>query len=205
MKREYDAIMEHISVTPEMRRRILRHIGEEERSTSRRPHSPGLRRYLSIAACFVLLLAGTAALSRLLDRSGPETPPVVDAGYGIEEAASPEELAGMVGFALTEDLALPFEPADTVYSSYWRELAQIEYSGEGQTAVFRKSPGTEDNSGDFTVYGSTVELAAGGCTVTLKGDGGTYALALWTDGVFSCSLRLSQPVSRQEWQEILPS
>lgn len=197
--------MEHISVTPEMRRRILRRIGEEGLSTSRRPRSPGLRKYLSIAACFVLLLAGTAALPRLLDRSGPEPPPVVDAGHGIEEAASPQELAGMVGFALTEDLALPFEPSNTACTSYWRELAQIEYSGEGQTAVFRKSPGTEDNSGDFTVYGSTAEFTAGGCTVTLKGDGGTYALALWTDGTFSYSLRLSQPASRQEWQEILPS
>ena len=203
MKREYDEIMEHIQVTPEMRRRILRHIQEERISVPSSLRFPGLKGYLSAAACFVLLLAGAAALPRLMERSAPEPPPVVNAGYGIEEAASLQELAGLVGFVITEDFSLPFEPAETICASYWRELAQIEYRGENQSASFRQSPGTKDNSGDFTVYSSSVEITVGGCTVTLRGNDGTYTLALWTDGEFSFSLRLSAPASEREWCEIL--
>ena len=202
MKSAYDEIMEHIEVTPEMRGRVLERIREEGIDMPARPRLRGLRRYLSAAACLVLLVTGAAVLPRLADRSGPE-PPVIEAGYGIEEAASLRELAGLVGFEVTEDFSLPFEPEETVYASYWRELAQIEYRDGEQSADFRKSPGTEDNSGDYTAYGSVVEFTAEGRTVTLKGDGGTYALALWTEGGYACSLRLSRPVSEEEWRGIL--
>jgi len=59
--------------------------------------------------------------------------------------------------------------------------------------------GDEDNSGDYNPYAETVELIVNGQTVTLKGDGGVYTLALWTDGEFSYSLRFSAGISKAEW------
>lgn len=199
MKSAYDEIMEHIEVTPEMRRRVLKRLREERLSPSSRRF--GFTRYLP-AACLALLLIGAALLPRLPDQRGTR-PPLTNAGHGIEEAASLRELSGLVGFEIEESFTLPFAPDETSYASFWRSLAQIEYSGEGQSALFRKSPGAEDNSGDFTSYSSSLPLSAGERAVTLKGDGGLYVLALWTDGGFACSLRLSSPVTAQEWQEIL--
>lgn len=204
MKRKYDEIMEHIEMTPEMRQRVLRCIRDEDISSP--AHKvlpfPRLKRYLAATACFALLLAGTAILPQILDR-GEQEPPPVAASYGIEEAVSLRELAELTGFAVTEEFQLPFTPAEIFYASYWRELAQIEYSGEGQSAVFRKSMGTEDNSGDFSNYDHSAELVVDGHSVLLKGNDGVYSLAIWTDGEYAYSLSLSQPVTEEEWSRIL--
>ena len=70
---------------------------------------------------------------------------------------------------MEELTALPFAVEETTYVSYWNELAEITYTGEGQTAAFRKSPGTEDNSGDYNTYTAIKEIHMGPLTATLKG------------------------------------
>lgn len=204
MKRKYDEIMGRIEVTPEIRQRVLRSIREEEISlpAHKALTLPKLKKYLSAAACFALLIAGTVILPQILDRK-EQSPPQVAVSYGIEEAASLQELSELTGFTITEEFKLPFTPAETAYASYWRELAQIEYSGEGQSAVFRKSIGTEDNSGDFSIYDDSAELVVDGHTVLLKGNDGGYSLAIWTDGEYSYSLSLSQTATEEQWSHIL--
>ena len=98
---------------------------------------------------------------------------------------------------------LPFTPEETRYTSYWGNLAEIQYAGNGQSAVFRKSAGTEDNSGDYESYRETADLSVQGNSVTLKGDGKTYALALWTDGTYAYSLRLSPGVPESAWAALI--
>lgn len=144
---------------------------------------------------------GAAALPRLIRPQPPGGG--VQAVPQIEEAASLAELSALVGFEVNPGFALPFEPEEATYCSYWNELAQIQYSGQGQTATYRQSAGTEDNSGDYTAYGDVAEITAGGLSVTLKGDGGVYVLAVWTDGTFSYSLRLSQGTSETEWLDMI--
>lgn len=204
MKKEYDEIMEHIEVTSEMRQRILQHIQE-----GNIPAAPdgtlqfsSLRKYLSVAACFVVLLAGAIALPRLLNQGGPE-PPLVTVGQGIEEAASLQELSDLVGFEIDEEAALPFDVDKVSYFSYWNELAEIQYDGAGQSAIFRKSIGTEDNSGDYTEYGDIITIEVSGRSVTLKGYDGAYSLAVWLDGNYAYSLSLSKAVTEEEWYGIL--
>ena len=200
MGKAYDEIMETIKVTPEMRRRILDRVAQEDVTAANVVRIPAWKKYLAVAACFVLLLAG-AALPYLLNRAGPE-PPLLTVP-DIVEVGSLQELAEMTGFTITERFHLPFVPVETTYTSYWSELAQIEYSGEGQSAVFRKSVGTEDNSGDFSVYRDSAELTIGGDTVLLKGNDENYALAVWTDGEYAYSLGLSEAVTVEAWGDIL--
>ena len=203
MKKEYDEIMEHLQVTPQMRQRILEHIEEADLSTPKKVlRFPALKKALSLAACFVLLLAGVMALPQLLSRSEAELPPVLDS-QGIEEVASLEELSKLVGFEIKEDFSLPFEETERSYVSYWNELAEIDYAGEGQSAVYRQSPGTEENSGDYTPYSQSVALKLDGRTVTLKGDQDAFPLALWTEGGYAYSLRLSKALSAEDWGKIL--
>lgn len=199
----YDEIMGKIEVTEEMRRRVLARIAAEDIAPARPKvlRFPVWKKYLSAAACLILVIAGAAALPWLVRLLPPEGD--VQVVPQIEEAPSLAELSRLVGFEVEEGFALPFEPEETAYCSYWNELAQIQYSGAGQTATYRQSAGTEDNSGDYTVYGDVAELTTGGLTVTLKGSGGAYVLAVWTDGSFSYSLGLSQGVTAEGWLTLL--
>ena len=199
----YDEIMEKIKVTPEIRRRVLEHIAQEDISptSSKIVRFPALKKYLSIAACFVLLLVGVAALPHLLEHPEPE-PPVLTVS-DIVETTSLDELSGMVGFKVTEKFSLPFEAEQTAYRSYWNELAEVEYSGGEYTATYRQSLGTYDNSGDYNTYDDVAEISVNDRNVTLKGNGGLYVLATWTDGTYAYSLSISPGVSAETWQTIL--
>lgn len=200
--RTYDEIMDKIEVTPEMRQRVLRRVAAEDIAPAKPKvlRFPKLNQYLSAAACLVLIIAGAAALPRLIH---PQPPGYVQVVPQIEEVASLDELSALTGFDVDEGFVLPFEPQETTYCSFWKELAQIQYSGQGQSATYRQSAGAADNSGDYTAYGDVAEITAGGLSVTLKGDGGVYVLAVWTDGAFSYSLRLSQGVPAAQWLDIL--
>lgn len=203
MKREYNEIMAYLTVTPEMRRRVLQRLQQEELPLPRqRPlRFPGLKKYLAAAACLVLLLAGAATLPRLLQPDIPAPP--VQTIPDISQVDSAQALSDLVGFPVTEEFALPFTPVSVDYTSYWRELAQVQYNGEDRWATFRKSPGDQENSGDYTPYSATAQITVGGVSVTLKGEEGLYLLAVWSDGTFSYSLYLSQGASEEEWGRIL--
>ena len=62
------------------------------------------------------------------------------------------------------------------------------------------SVGAEDHSGDWNAQQT---ITAAGCTVTLKGETGSYTLAIWTDGNYSYSLSLSSGQPESVWQTII--
>lgn len=49
----------------------------------------------------------------------------------------------------------------------------------------------------------TNEISVNGINTTLKGNGETYTLAIWTDGEFAYSLSLSEGAGEAEWIEML--
>lgn len=123
---------------------------------------------------------------------------------GMVEVASAAALADAVGFPAAEAAELPFDVEETTYTSYWGELAEICYAGGGQIADLRTSAGTEDNSGDYTDYPAVTELTVGTVTVELRGEAAErYTLAVWTDGQYAYSLRLSDGQSTEVWQRLL--
>ena len=74
----------------------------------------------------------------------------------------------------------------------------------GQIADLRTSAGTEDNSGDYTDYPAVTELTVGTVTAELRGEAAErYTLAVWTDGQYAYSLRLSDGQSTEVWQRLL--
>lgn len=213
MKR-YDEIMDHIKVTGDMRSRILENIEAENIAAERRRKQTGrtVTKLLSMAACLAVIIAVASALrspaqvstSDDLQTNEGDTPGFVQGGADIVELDSAAALSAAVGFEVN-DIDLPFTPAQTEYISYWHELAEIDYTGEGKTACYRKAAGTEDCSGDYNVYTDVTELEANGTTVTLKGDAGQYTLAIWTDGSYSYSLSLSDGLSLSDWQTLISS
>lgn len=79
---------------------------------------------------------------------------------------------------------------DTAYTAIGGELAQIIYYGmDGDTElILRKSPGSEDNSGDYNTYENEQVMEIDGSSVTLKGNADRWYLACWHDEEYSYSL-----------------
>ena len=210
MTNRYSQIMNTVMVTDEMRGRVLRQINgmepEKPRSVTRFFQ---MRSYAAAAACILIVLAGALAWPHLNQPSVQEEPPQMVSG--IVECASAGELSKAVGFEVSDVSGLPFEVKERSYLSYWDKLAEIKYSGDGQSAVFRKSAGREDISGDYNQYGSTISwssdrLEPGGWDrVTLKGDGGKYSLAVWVKGGYSYSMQIPEGLTEEEWYALLKS
>lgn len=201
MGKRYDEVMEHIEVTPEMRQRILKNIEQADlkkvapRKVVRFPY---IKQLATLAACLAVVLVGALTLPSLFQ--GPDDPGVLSPGDGIVQVSTVEELAETVGFEVDELNGLPFQVEKTTYTAYWQELAEIVYSGEGQTAIYRKGTGSEDVSGDYNIYETETEISAGNATVTLRGNSGIYTLAIWADSNYSYSISLSEGMQESSWK-----
>ena len=208
MQKRYDEIMDKIEVTDEMRARILNNLRKADLtrpSQTKVVQLSSVKKYLSIAACFAILLAGVLTLPGLLDRGPRQPSEVLNPGADIVDAASVEELSEMVEFEVEDVTGLPFTPETERYTAFGKDMAQITYEGEGQTCTFRKSVGSEDNSGDYNAYPTVKEIPVGEVTATLKGDGDSFTLAIWSDGAFSYSLQLSDSLTAGEWEPVIAS
>lgn len=206
MDKKYDKVMEHIEVTPEMRQRILRNIQQVD-LTKEKPAKvvrfPLLKQLTTIAACLAIVLTGILTIPQLLEQGADE--PYIDLNPATEivEVKTIEELSEEVGFPVNEMSNLPFKVENTTYIAYWKEVAEITYTGDGQTAVYRKETGSSDISGDYNSYNSEIEMSINDYDVTLKGNDNVYSLAIWTDGDYSYSLSFSDGKTESEWKIIL--
>ena len=184
MRKTYEKIMEKVQVTEEMRHRILQNI---DGTVPAKRQSPW-RRYLPLAACVLILAVGAISLPHLSHQGAEQPGDEVAWGNGIEEVASLAELEEKVGFSIAEP-SLPFAADTAEYSSYWGEMAQIDYIGAENSASFRKSAGEEDNSGDYSGYDKVETLSLDGMELTLKGDADGYRLAIWRNQGYAYSIR----------------
>ena len=188
--RSYDELMSRIQVTELMRARVLRRLEQEELAPTRPSRRAWLRPALAAAACLAVLAAGISVLPRMAP--------------GFQDVSSAAELADTVGFPVSDLKKLPFLVERSTYTAYSGAMAQIRCEGGGQWALFRKSTGTEDNSGDYTAYASELSYDLDGLSITLKGeDQDAYLLAIWNDGTYTCSLRLSSPLSQAQWDDLI--
>lgn len=205
-KNPYRELMEQVNLTPEARERILTNIQQADLSPQAKKVVPlrskqqTWRRWASLAACLVVVVAVLVAVPLL--REQPDTAPPVQVLPPFRQVDSLDALSEAVGFPVTEVSKLPFDPVSTTYTAYDEGLAEITYTGpDGQTATYRQSLGTADNSGDYTLYEDTQVVPEN--NATLKGQDQRYTLALWTDGTYTYSLRLSSALSADAWQALL--
>lgn len=205
-KNPYRELMEQVNLTPEARERILTNVQQADLSPQPEKVVPfprrrqTWRRWASLAACLVVVVAVLVAVPLL--REQPDTAPPVQVLPPFRQVDSLDALSEAVGFPVTEPTALPFDPVNTAYTAYDEGTAEITYTGpDGQTATYRQSLGTADSSGDDTLYEDTQVVPEN--NATLKGQDQRYTLALWTDGTYTYSLRLSSALSADAWQALL--
>lgn len=200
LSKSYDEIMEKIEVTDDMRTRILKNI--QTADVPKNPKSvllPSIRKHLSIAACFLILIAGALLLPKMLHikTSQPDNE-LTNLSGDIITCLSASELSEQVGFLIKDIEQLPCKIKETTYLAYWGELAEITYKGDAQVITFRKSIEDEDNSGDYNIYDEVKKAVIGNITVILKGNNGSYNLAIWQKNDFSYSLSLQNGLSETD-------
>lgn len=193
---KYEEIMDRVEVTPEMRQRVLSNLEQ-----ARKPKRPALRQLMSLAACLAIVLCCWYAW-KPRQQTQVENPGAQGASQ-IENVASLEALSQKTGVPMKELTGLPFDVEATQYVSYWEELAEIQYFGQTDSLCYRKSHGTEDNSGDYNVYSQVKTLDVSGCAVTLKGGAEGYSLAAWTDGTYAYSISASKPLTEETFRGLL--
>lgn len=204
LKGRYDKIMDRVQMTDEMRARVLEEVRQADLSApeDRRRAPGGLAAVGGHGGLSGRGYRGGPGLPHLLPQNGTETRPVM-IGPGTEEMDSRTALEQAVGFSVEEAEHLPFAPQEVLYTAF-DSACPGRVSGEnGQTALLRKSQGTEDNSGDFDQYPDVKTLDTAGIDVTLKGTEGQFTLALWQEDGFAYSLSLSQGQDAQGWEKIL--
>ena len=225
LSRQYDEIMDKITLTDEMRARILKNTSHALQSAEKPRRTA--KRYALLAACLAVVVLGALLVPRFADirqepsfkadqqelqssmqASSADEAPLEQsqpmAANGMAEVPDAAALAAAVGFPVSEATTLPFAAEQTTYVDYWGDMAEINYIGEGQTASLRKSIGTADNSGDYNVYSASAAVSVEGMDLLLKGAAeDSYTLAIWTDGVYAYSMSVSQPQSADAWAQIV--
>ena len=204
MKNRYNRAIEHIEVTPEMHDRIMKNLGEIDpvKKQNKAPSFKVYRKYISIAACLVILFVGAFVVYNSLINSN--NPPVAT-NNSIVDCSSLGELSDAVGFEVGEVNTFHFNVQQTTYASFWGKTAQISYVGGDNTLVFRMSAGSEDNSGNYNDYSDVKSCSAGDYTVTIKGDNGQYYLAVWEYDGYSYSINIPNGVSEEELLKVVLS
>ena len=218
MSKSYDEIMEEIQVTEEMRDRILQNIANTEiqkkPSGKKISHFYRWQKYSLTAACLALLLVGSAALPKIWNGNGQESPMVGSeagtgeltgsASWGIQECSSVEALSEAAGFPVEDLEQLPFEAQETCYNYLGDGLAEIRYYGAGEERLdYRKSIGMEDNSGVYLDFDRVQEENVNGTKATLKGDEARVYLILWQKDGFSYSIYDEEGILTEEAAEWL--
>ena len=194
--------MERVQLTEEMSQRIQSNLREMDwetpQVTGRRPRWT----HWAMAACLAAVLFSTALLTQR-PSIPPDPPPPVTAVPNFTQAGSAEELSDLVAFPIQDLQSLPFEPLETRYTAYGGGLAEIRYINGEEGIIFRKSVGSEDNSGDYTNYDASKELSVGDYVVTLRGTADRYPLAVWQDGEFTYSIRSLTALPATDWVTLL--
>lgn len=191
---KYEEIMNRVTVTPEMRQRVLKNV--EAARIQKRKRVMG--QLTALAACLAIVLCGW-----LVWQPRDVQEPDVMAIPQIEEAASIDELSAKTHIPLTELTGIPFPVERTEYVSYWENLAEIQYFGGSESLCYRKSQGIEDNSGDCNVYDREETAKVGENSVTLKGTGEGFTLAVWTDGTYAYSISVNKPLPQETFMILL--
>lgn len=196
MESKYNKVMNNIEVTIEIRDRILNNINQLDlnKISNKVVSINKYKKYLSIAACFAILLVGSVAIHNTINFMKH---PVEQTIPEIIEYSSLSELSEAIGFSVKEVQNVPFEVEKVQYNAYWKELGEIQYTGENNTLTIRVSAFNEDISGDYSVYSNTQNITISGHSVTIKGDDNKYSLAVWESDGISYSMNFDQSVPEQ--------
>ena len=169
-------------------------------------------RYASIAACAMLVIGiGIFAITQhrgnIIDTPAQseeaDSSDFAQSGNPYAEYDTLEEAENTVGFEISvpDSYGGYTEP---YYAVIEGKILEVQYyNGDNRGMVIRKSRGSEDISGDFNEFDNITETEVNGNTVTIKGSGDEFSLALWVSGDYSYSVSVSSGISENALKEII--
>ncbi len=203
--RKYDEIMDKVEVTDEMKKRILSNIEKEDLTSIAPKRVFRWNKMASMAAgLVVLLIAGTLLYPQLIHRDDVEPDENVQSVWGMQEYDSAEAMSENLSFVMKDIPSLAGKSQETSYVVYDENFGEINYAWDDQRIYYRKSAGTEDNSGDYAEYAKQDTEDVEGLSCTLKGNRDEqYVLATWTDGTYAYSLSAAKAMSKKEMTNLI--
>ena len=149
--------------------------------------------------------ADTGAYTDRAEKASDSCEMAMQAVNGIQECPDALGLEQAVGFAVPQLESLPYTLEETVYRSYWGEMAEVEYlCAGGEEVCLRKAPGEGPVSGDYNDYTYVQQLAVNEVLAVLKGSAeSTYTLAEWQADGYAYSLSLSSPQTAAWWENAI--
>ena len=169
-------------------------------------------RYASIAACAMLVIGvGIFAITQhsgnIIDTPAQseeaDSSDFVQSGNPYAEYDTLEEAENTIGFEISvpDSYGGYTEP---YYAVIEGKILEVQYyNGDDRGMIIRKSRGSEDISGDFNEFDNITETDFNGSTVTIKGSGDEFSLALWVSGDYSYSVSVSSGISENALKEII--
>lgn len=112
----------------------------------------------------------------------------------IVEYDSVESAAESAGFSLTAPESIDGYSEKSVQLISGK-LFQILFSNGDSRVIIRKALGSDNISGDYNSYVETWVIAVDELRVTMKGNDRLISVATWTDGGYTYSVTLDEPMS----------
>ena len=169
-------------------------------------------RYASIAACAMLVIGvGIFAITQnsgnIIDTPAQseeaDSSDFVQSGNPYAEYDTLEEAENTIGFEISVPDSYG-EYTEPYYAVIEGKILEVQYyNGDDRGMIISKSRGSEDISGDFNEYNTVTETEVNGNTVTIKGNGDEFSLALWVSGDYSYSVSVSSGISENALKEII--
>lgn len=114
-----------------------------------------------------------------------------------------EEAEQLAGFKIKLPSKLVTDYTQDGISAIKDTLININFTKENNMVGVRKGKGTADVSGDYTIYQNEEKITANNIQTTIKGNNGTFNLAIWQNEGFAYSVHLASGISEAELIEIL--
>lgn len=206
---KYNNVMQRVTVTPEMRERVLANVEAARiaKINQKKKVSRALIRWFPLAAAACLVLIVGIGVGNTYNNNGTVGNGGNDAvtSEGLEDCASLEQLEEKVGFDVADLSAdIPFEVKQTVYTNVFG-AARVSWNGDGDQYIELDKAVDEgvDISGDNNDYEEVETYMAGGViNVTTKGNNGTVSLATWTYDGYAYALSFGPAVDKDTAYEL---
>lgn len=119
------------------------------------------------------------------------------------EHNSLKELANAVGFQFSIPEKLPEGYELSKLFDISNDTVDIRWKKGDAEISYRAAQGTEDISGDYTVYDSVVVDTISGSNVTLKGNNDKVYVATWQKGQMTYSITATEGLLKQEIENLI--
>ena len=99
------------------------------------------------------------------------------------------DAAQVAGFSMELPKNLPEWVQSSTIRAVESSMIEVVYQGEQEQLTLRKGIGTQDISGDYSVYSETSTKDINGCPVTLKGYSEKVMVATWSSGDYTYAVQ----------------